>query len=82
MADSYFPTLAKLEGLIDRYFGSPLADRLAGMVQAFNDAYGPWDIPPGLIQALTDAYQQGLRRHAAERTRSRPRTAMSTRRPT
>ncbi|MES2992163.1 MAG: OmpA family protein [Pseudomonadota bacterium] len=60
MADSYFPTLAKLEGLIDRYFGSPIADRLAGMVQAFNDAYGPWDVAPGLLQALTNEYQKNL----------------------
>jgi Ca2+-binding RTX toxin-like protein/outer membrane protein OmpA-like peptidoglycan-associated protein len=60
MADSYFPTLEKLQGLIKRFFESNIADRLAAMLQAFNDAYGPWDPAHGLYQALTDEYQEGL----------------------
>ena len=60
MADSYFPTQDKLNGLIVRYFTSSLADRLAAMIQSFHDAYGPWDLPPGLIEALTAKYQEGL----------------------
>ena len=60
MADSYFPTLEKLQNLIVRYFNSNIEDRLAAMLQAFNDAYGPWDTAHGLYQALTDEYQEGL----------------------
>lgn len=60
MADSYFPPLPKLNGLIERFVKSTLADRLAGIVQSFNDAYGPWDLPPGLVEALTHAYQLGV----------------------
>lgn len=60
MADSYFPTLPKLQGLVQKYFNSTLADRLAAMLQSFNDAYGPWELPPGLVEALTTEYQDGL----------------------
>lgn len=58
MGDSYFPVLAdKLLPLIERFFNGTLSDRLAGMLQAIEDAYGPHDLPPGLRQALTDEYQ-------------------------
>ena len=60
MADSYFPTLVKLQGLIDRFFNSTIADRLAAMLQAFNDAYGPWELPQTMVQALTHEYQENL----------------------
>jgi hypothetical protein len=60
MADSYFPTLPKLQNLVTKFFNSTIADRLAAMVQSFHDAYGPWDPGHGLLQALTDEYQEGL----------------------
>ena len=61
MADSYFPSLTfKLNPLIDRFYSATQADRLAGMLQAIEDAYGPHDVPPGMRRALTDEFQEGL----------------------
>jgi Ca2+-binding RTX toxin-like protein len=59
MADSYFPSEAKLLNLIQKIFDSGEPDKLAAMRQAINDAYGPHSVPTGMIGDLTRAYYDG-----------------------
>ena len=57
MADSYVPMKDKLDALIDKYFFSGEADKLAAIRQAIEDAYGPHDLPAGMIADLTTEFR-------------------------
>ncbi|QSA97859.1 OmpA family protein [Methylococcus sp. EFPC2] len=69
MADFYFPTLEKLigndadptsQGIVDRIFHSGEPDKLGAVLQALEDAYGPHDIPAGLVEQLIDKFQAAV----------------------
>ena len=57
MADAYFPLQSKLDGLVSKYFNSGEADKLGAILQAVQDAYGPHDVPTGMVGAITTAYE-------------------------
>jgi outer membrane protein OmpA-like peptidoglycan-associated protein/Ca2+-binding RTX toxin-like protein len=67
MADYYFPDIVKLvgsdepgkesKGITDRILVSGEPDKLGAILQALTDAYGPHDMPNGLLAALIQRYQ-------------------------
>jgi Ca2+-binding RTX toxin-like protein len=66
MADYYFPTLVKLvggpgsEGLTDRILASGDPDKLRTLLQAIEDAYGPHDIPDGLVNDIIGRFTSAV----------------------
>src|SRR5262249_4266260 len=67
MGAFYFPSQVQLtgnasnDGLTDKIFKSGEPDKLAALLQAIEDAYGPHDIPAGTMDALITLFANHVR---------------------